>query len=135
MPFVLDASVTASWAFPDETEAVAVRAGELLESASDRAVVPALWWYEVRNMLVVNERRGRIVVARTTVFLGYVAQLPIQIDTDFDSGVVMDLARTHHLTVYDAAYLSLAIKEGLPLATLDRKLGAAATALGISLLS
>jgi predicted nucleic acid-binding protein len=135
MPFVLDASVTASWAFPNETDSIAVRAGELLESASDHAIVPALWWYEVRNMLVINERRGRTVVSRSTIFLEQIAQLPIQIDTQFDSAIVMDLARTHHLTVYDAAYLSLAIREALPLATLDKQLGAAAATLKIPLLS
>ncbi len=85
-------------------------------------------------MLVVNERRGRINVAHTTIFLEQIANLPIQVDTDFDSGIIMDLARAHHLTIYDAAYLSLAIRETIPLATLDRKLGAAAAALNIPLL-
>lgn len=134
MPFVLDASVTASWAFPDEQHPTALRAAEILESSLDSAVVPALWWYEVRNMLVVNERRGRTTVARTAVFLEQIAYLSIQIEYDLSSGLVMDLARSHNLTAYDASYLSLAIRDRLPLATLDKALQAAAVSAGISLL-
>lgn len=135
MPFVLDASTTASWAFPDEKDSTAARAAELLESSADNAVVPALWWYEVRNILVINERRGRIVMSRSAVFLDQLAQLSIQIDSGFDSGFILDLARGHALTVYDAAYLALAIRERLSLATLDKALQAAAAAEGIPLLS
>ena len=135
MPFVLDASVTASWAFPDEHHPAAIRAAEILESSSDSAVVPSLWWYEVRNMLLVNERRGRTTVARTSIFLEQIAQLSIQTEYDLNSGFLLDLARNHSLTVYDASYLSLAIRERLPLATLDRALQMAATAAGIALLA
>lgn len=134
MPFVLDASVTASWAFPVEQHQTAVRAAELLEASLDSAVVPALWWYDVRNMLVLNERRGRIAIARTAVFLEQIAQLSIQIEYDLNPGLVMDLARSHNLTVYDASYLSLAIRDHLPIATLDKALQSAAISAGISLL-
>jgi predicted nucleic acid-binding protein len=134
MPFVLGASVTASWAFPDERHPVALRAAELLELSLDSSVVPALWWYEVRNMLLVNERRGRIVAARTAVFLEQIAQLSIQIEYDLTSGFIVDLARSHNLTVYDASYLALAIRDNIPLATLDKALQAAAVSAGISLL-
>ena len=134
MPFVLDASVTASWAFPDERHPIALRAADLMESSLDSAVVPILWWYEVRNMLLVNERRGRILVARTAVFLEQIAQLPIQIEYDLTSGFILDLARSHNLTVYDASYLALAIRGNFPLATLDKGLQAAAISAGISIL-
>ena len=134
MPFVLDASVTASWAFPDEQNLAADQVGKLLESSSDSAIVPCLWWFEVRNILLVNERRGRTTLARTTNFLELIAQLAIQIDYDYNSSQVLDLARNHGLTVYDASYLSLAIREHLPLATLDKALQIAAAATGVSLL-
>ncbi|KAA6464846.1 type II toxin-antitoxin system VapC family toxin [Acidobacteria bacterium AB60] len=134
MPFVLDASVTASWAFPDEQDPVADRAGQLLESSSDNAIVPSLWWFEVRNILLVNERRGRTNVARSAVFLEQLTQLAIQIDHETNSPQIMDLARNHRLTAYDASYLSLAIREHLPLATLDQALRRAATSTGVALL-
>src|SRR6202035_1924276 len=103
MPFVLDASVTASWAFPGEHSPVAVQAGELLELSKDSAVVPSLWWFEVRNILLVNEKRGRTTIARTTIFLEQIAQLSIHVDHEFNSALVMDLARSHGLTAYDAS--------------------------------
>ena len=134
MPFVLDASVTASWAFPDEHHPAAIRAGDLLESSLDSAVVPALWWYEVRNVLLVNERRGRIALARTAIFLEQIAQLSIRIEHDLDSGFTLDLARSYNLTVYDASYLALAIRGHAPLATLDKALQLAAISAGISIL-
>jgi predicted nucleic acid-binding protein len=108
--------------------------GQLLESSSDSAIVPSLWWYEVRNILLVNERRGRTNVARSTVFLEQLAMLAIEIDYESNSSQIMDLARNSGLTAYDASYLSLAIREHLPLATLDKALRAAATSTGVSLL-
>lgn len=134
MPFVLDASVTASWAFPDERHPIALRAAELLESSLDSSLVPLLWWYEVRNMLLVNERRGRIVAARTSVFLEQLAQLSIHIEYDLTPGFILDLARSQNLTVYDASYLALAIRENIPLATLDKALQAAARSTGVAVL-
>lgn len=74
-------------------------------------------------------------MSRSAVFLDQLAQLSIQIDSGFDSGFILDLARGHALTVYDAAYLALAIRERLSLATLDKALQAAAAAEGIPLLS
>jgi hypothetical protein len=58
MPFVIDASVAASWLLPDETDARAEQAYALLDT--DSAVVPGLWWFELRNVFIVNERRGRM---------------------------------------------------------------------------
>ncbi len=99
------------------------------------AVVPALWWFEVRNLLVANERRGRIDPVGTANFLGDLAKLPITADRDPDSSNLLTLAREHGLTVYDAAYLELALRLALPLATLDRALAATATAAGVALLA
>ena len=135
MPFVLDASVTISWAFPDEQNPIAVRAAQRLEHSSDSAVVPAIWWYEVRNVLLVNERRGRTTASRTANFLKEIADIDIVIDSAQNDQLMLDLARQYGLTFYDAAYLALAVREGLPLATLDKALQAAALAAGIPLLA
>lgn len=126
MPFVVDASIVAAWCFPDEDRSAADTA--LHRLANEGAVVPALWWFEVRNVLVVNERRGRIDAAATAVFLADLGGLPIRIDREPDSEIVLTLARQHALTAYDAAYLELARRLGGSLATLDRALAAAATA-------
>jgi predicted nucleic acid-binding protein len=126
MPFVVDASVTASWLLPDETDARAEQAYALLDT--DSAVAPGLWWFELRNVFIVNERRGRIDRAKTQRALGLLASLPIQLDHAAGEAALLALARRHRLTVYDAAYLELAQREGLPLATLDEELARAARA-------
>jgi predicted nucleic acid-binding protein len=135
MAFVLDASVTLSWAFPDEQNPIALRAGQLLESSGETALVPSLWWYEVRNILIVNERRGRITPLRTVNFLKAIDELSIVTDFSQDESIVLELARQSRLTVYDAAYLALAMRQCIPLATLDKDLRDAALAAGVPLLS
>jgi predicted nucleic acid-binding protein len=135
MAFVLDASVTLTWAFPDEQNPIAQRVWQLLELTAESALVPSLWWYEVRNILVVNERRGRITPSRTAVFLGEIAALPIVTDFAQDSLAVLEIARSYRLTIYDAAYLALALREHVPLATLDTDLRKAATAICVPLLA
>ena len=94
-------------------------------------VVPSLWWFEVRNTLVVNERRKRITESATVSFLRELARLPIRVDRVPVEVEVLRLVRAHRLSVYDAAYLELARREGLPLATLDRDLARAAGAEGV----
>jgi predicted nucleic acid-binding protein len=126
MPFVLDASVAACWAFEDEDHPVAALALERV--GADEACVPSLWWFEVRNTLIVNERRGRLTESDTTAFLRALARLNIAVDRSPDEADVLMLARRRRLTVYDAAYLELARREGVPLATLDTALAAAARA-------
>jgi predicted nucleic acid-binding protein len=107
----------------DEANATADQVFERV--AAGRAHAPVLWWFEVRNVLVVNERRGRNDPPSSAAFLADLARLRIGLDRDADSEMVLGLARTHRLTVYDAAYLELAVRIGAPLATLDRKLAAA----------
>ena len=131
MPFVLDASVAASWCFRDEAAAAADAAMNRLPR--DHATVPALWWFEVRNILIVNERRGRIEPADSDMFLNDLARLPIRIDRSPDERLVVALARKHRLTAYDAAYLDLAVRLTAPMATLDRALSDAARAEGLEL--
>jgi predicted nucleic acid-binding protein len=124
MAFVLDASIAACWAFQDEEHPDAALA--LRRMRTEEAVVPCLWWFEMRNTLVVSERRRRIAEPETAAFLAYLARLRVRVDLTPDGGELLRLARTHRLSVYDAAYLELAQREGLPLASLDRKLRKAA---------
>ncbi len=126
MPFVLDASIPACWALLDEEDPRAEAAFARMET--DEAVVPSLWWFEIRNILVVNERRKRITESDTAGFLRNLAALRIRVDRESEDPVVLKLARTHRLSVYDAAYLELALREAIPLATLDAQLRAAARA-------
>lgn len=124
MAFVLDASVTACWALADEDHPVAAAAMERMRQSE--AVVPALWWFEVRNILVVSERRKRITKGQTAEFLGFLSKLRIRIDRTPREDEVMRLARSFRLSVYDAAYLELAARERCPVATLDSDLRKAA---------
>lgn len=126
MPFVVDASVAACWLMPDERHPVAEAAYERI--AHDPAVTPGLWWYELRNMLIVNERRGRLDAAKTARALRLLKGLPVTTDTAVEEEPLMQLTRQHRLTVYDAAYLELALRKGLALATLDAALATAARA-------
>ena len=132
MAVVVDASIVGCWCFPDEANPVADVAFDEVGAAG--VIVPALWWFEVRNLLLMNERRGRLDVAGTAKFLIDLGGLPIQIDREPDSGTTFALARAHRLTFYDAAYLELALRRDAPLATLDRRLAAAARAAAVRLL-
>jgi predicted nucleic acid-binding protein len=130
LPFVLDASVTLAWCFEDEatqdTDAVLERLTE------DVAIAPALWELEVVNVLLLAERRGRITESQSARFVALLTQLPIHVDSaGTDMGAVLAAGRHHRLTAYDAAYLVLAEREGIPLATLDAKLRTAAQAAGV----
>jgi predicted nucleic acid-binding protein len=130
MTFVVDASIVVAWAF-DEVNAAALGARERMRR--EAAVAPALWWFEVRNALVQGERRGRFTELRTARFLRDISRLAITVDRAPSETSVLTLARRHRLTVYDAAYLELALREALPMATLDEALANAARAEGISL--
>jgi predicted nucleic acid-binding protein len=124
--------LTVAWFFEDEADDYAQAVEDSLPTAS--AVVPALWPLEVANALLMGERRKRATEAKVTTFLGLLQALPIGLD-DETAGRAWDdsihLARTHQLSAYDAAYLELALRRGLPLATLDEKLKAAAVAVGV----
>jgi predicted nucleic acid-binding protein len=132
MPFVVDASVAACWFMPDERHPVADAAYRRI--AQDPAVTSVLWWYELRNMLIVNERRGRLDSAKTTGVLRLLKGLPVLVDANVEEEALMQLARRHRLTVYDAAYLELAIRQQYPLATLDAELSIAARAENVPLI-
>jgi predicted nucleic acid-binding protein len=132
MPFVLDASIPACWALQGEQDPRADAA--FVRMKTEEAIVPSLWWFEIRNILVVNERRKRITESDTGVFLRDLAGLRVRVDREPEEIVVLRLARTHDLSVYDASYLELALREAIPLATLDAQLLAAARAEGSGLI-
>jgi predicted nucleic acid-binding protein len=135
LEFVLDASVTLTWAFSDESAPVALCAEQILKSPGGGAIVPALWWYEIRNILIVNERCGRITPDVTAVFLSQIGALPITTVRAPEDGILLDLSRRLKLTVYDAAYLALCVERNLPLATLDQVLQRAAVSVKVALLT
>ena len=133
MPFVVDASIAAAWFMPDEFDPTAEHAFDLLKLG--RAIAPAIWWFEVRNLLIINERRERISPEKSAGALALLRGLPIDLDREPDEGMILFLARQHGLTFYDASYLDAAIRTDLPLVTLDRKLAAAARSQKVKLLS
>ncbi len=133
MPFVVDASVASCWAFDDESHPAA--AGALQRLRDDAAHVPALWWLELRNVLIVNERKGRMTRSAVSAFLRDLSRLAIAIDRAPEELQLLALARHHRLTVYDAAYLELAKRQSLALATLDEELARAARAEKIALVA
>ena len=123
--FVLDASVAASWLLDDEASDYASTALDRL--AETGAVVPQLWHSEIRNCLLVAERRKRIDEADSQARLSALVELPIQTDMDPDFEAALALARKHTLSMYDAVYLELASRLRVPLASLDKQLISAAT--------
>ena len=128
-PLVLDASVTANWLLGDEFDPRAAAALDLLGQAG--AFVPQLWHYEVRNVLLVAERRGRLLKEQTRERLDSLTGLPIFIDQEPDLHSALDMAREHDLSFYDALYLELAKRRRAALATLDAKLARAALTEGL----
>ena len=135
MSFVLDNSVALTWCFEDErtpaTAALLEQVGEL------GAQTPMLWPLEALNGLLVAERRGRLDAARRQRLAGFLRALPITLDVDTASQAWTETARLAErfgLSAYDAAYLELARRRDLPLASLDRALRAAATVLGLTVL-
>ena len=132
---VLDASVALSWCFKNEATEAADRVLERL--ADEAASVPAIWHLEVSNVLALSERRRRITPAGSTEFIAMLETLTIVVDDETPSrafGRVLDLARGERLTAYDAAYLELAMRLGIPLASKDGDLCDAAERLGVSVL-
>ncbi len=136
MEWVFDASVTMAWCFDDEktaeTDALLDRIG-----AGSPAIVPQIWALEVANVLVQVGRKGRITPAKRRQFLAMLEGAAISIDVIPAKSVfndVLQVAKEHRLTSYDASYLELSMRLGLPLATLDKALHKAARATGVSLL-
>ena len=130
--FVLDGSLALAWYFKDEADPYADAVAACLPAA--RAAVPLIWPLEVANAVLMGERRQRSTEAQAARWLTYLGFLPIAVDDETNDrawGEVLSLARAHRLSAYDAAYLELALRRGLPLATRDDKLRAAASAAGV----
>jgi predicted nucleic acid-binding protein len=133
MAFVLDASVTIPWAFATPNP-YAAHVLELL--AEDEALVPSIWPWEVANGILGGERRGLLDAAHSARFLSLLRELDITVEMTGTEGiisVVLESARAHNLSSYDAAYLELAMREGIALATADDALRAAALGVGVPL--
>jgi predicted nucleic acid-binding protein len=131
MALVIDASIAAAWAFAEEHVNAEATFARL---ATEEALVPALWWYELRNVLIIGERRGRLTEQETARFLRDISRLAITVDRAPSEPDVLSLARRYRLTVYDAAYLELASREAAALATLDEPLAGAARSEGVPLI-
>jgi predicted nucleic acid-binding protein len=133
--FVLDASITLAWCFADEATP-ATR--ELLDRLDiDTAYVPQIWPLEIGNILVMAERKKRINYADAMHFLQLLEEINIQIDDNNSLRFfheIISLAHSSGLTTYDATYLELAMRLGLPLATRDKQLATVAKQLGVKLL-
>jgi len=119
-PLVVDCSTVLAWAFDDEFGEQADRA--MLLAAERGIVAPAIWWYEVRNTLIVAERRKRLGPSRIRAVLEALTELRPVFDFDHEDDAIVNLANVHGLSIYDAAYLEVAERRALPLATLDQSL-------------
>jgi predicted nucleic acid-binding protein len=132
---VLDCSAALAWIYSDETTDAVLKVFDTV--ADEGALVPALWRLEIANSLTVAMRRGRINVEFRDAALTDLGLLDIAVDLYTDAQAwtsTLALADHFRLTLYDAAYLELAQRTSLPLASLDAELGGAALALGITLL-
>jgi len=133
--FVLDCSVAIAWFFKDE-------ASPQLYALQDQvkrngAIVPMLWHLEIGNALLQSEKRGRVAVPELEVHIALLDSLPLETDGETCEHALhetLNFARAHKLTLYDAAYLELALRRKLPLATKDEALRAVALRLGIKIL-
>jgi predicted nucleic acid-binding protein len=135
MSFVLDASIALAWCFPDESTAVAQSI--LLALRETEGVVPGIWAFEVANGLLSGERRGRLVESDVVRAVELLEALPLRPETHALSaalGSLRMLAHRQNLSAYDASYLDLALRYGLPLATLDAHLREAAERAGVALM-
>ena len=135
MPFVIDSSIALAWLLPDErSPAVDALADRL---AAERPVAPPIWLLEVANALLTARRRDRLADRDVDRLLDIVAALPVELDaepTHHSLAEVVSLAREHRLTTYDAAYVELARRRRLPLATLDTRLAEACRKAGVAVL-
>jgi predicted nucleic acid-binding protein len=132
---IVDCSIVLAWCFADESTDQTRDVQQRMEA--EAAVVPGHWFLEVVNVLAMAEKRSRISTNDSMEFVRQLLILDIQADWEFSSRAfdhVLPLSRNHALSSYDAAYLELALRRQLPLATLDDALRQAATSLGVQVL-
>jgi predicted nucleic acid-binding protein len=133
--FVLDASMALSWCFEEE-------AGEISKELFDRmeretALIPAWWFLEITNVLAIAQRKGRLDSFQVSSFIETVDLLSLEVDNEAPNRAfkhLLPLCEHHGLSSYDAAYLDLAIRRQLPLATLDAPLAKAARKSGVPII-
>ena len=130
MAVVIDASVALAWCFPEEEGSSAADA-VAMQVIREPGIVPALFWYEIRNVLIRSERDERIGRAGTERFLKLLDELQFDVDRGHSEAETLALARRYRLTVYDAAYLETALRRSASLATLDTELAEAAASEGV----
>ena len=132
---VIDSLITLNWLLYDEHTP---ESDELFDSVSDQgAIVPTLWRLEIANALQVAVRRKRIDAAYRDRCLQKLQRLPLEVDSETDKqawSATLQLSERHNITVYDAAYLELALRRGIPLATRDQRLAKAASEAGATVL-
>ena len=131
---VLDASIALAWCFPDEASAYADEV--LLALEGNPILVPAIWPLEIANAVLAGERQNSLRASELQLFLSFLEHLSIVQDVQPVVplvATVLPVARRHGLSAYDAAYLELALRHGVCLATFDRKLQKAAKALNVTL--
>ena len=131
---VVDSSIALAWCFADEQDEYSQ---SVLDAMTTKSIyVPDLWHLEVANTLLVGERRKRCTQMDNVIWLRFLSELPITVDEETKTHAFAEtthLARLYNLSVYDAAYLELAMRRGLSLATHDQKLKVAAKAVGVIL--
>ncbi len=133
--YVLDCSVAITWFFDDEFLGSTDALKETLRNGP--VIVPMIWQMEIANVLWAAERKQRIKAYHSEKIRHIIGKLPIETDFASESnalGTLLELAREYEITVYDASYLELSLRHGIPLATLDKKLIAAAQRAGIPVL-
>jgi predicted nucleic acid-binding protein len=133
--FVVDNSIVMAWCFEDEATKYTDAVQEML--INHRAFVPAIWPLEVANVLLAAERKKRISKADSGRFIALLSQMPIEVwqsEPDRVFHDTLNLARQHKLSSYDASYLTLAIRMGLPIASLDKAIIRAAKSIKIGIL-
>ena len=132
MALVVDASFAAAWFLPDEQNEAVDRV--MAELAQNPGLAPSLFWFETRHLFLVAERRGRLRAGEAALSMTQLRLFPISDAGTGADRLIFALASRHGVSGYDASYLALAGAEKLPLATLDRKLAAAAAAESVAVL-
>lgn len=133
--FVVDNSVVMTWCFSDETNKYSDAILDSLETST--AFVPSIWPLEVGNVLLVTERRKRLSEADSTRFIALLSELPIVIEQEQPERMIkhiLALAREHKISTYDASHIDLAMRKGLPIASLDKGLRKAVRRSRVSIL-
>lgn len=136
MTFALDCSVAMTWFFEHDASPETDKLLDML-AGGDAAVVPQHWWLEVTNVLLAAETGRKKKAAESAEFLALLGKLAIELDAEtalYAGSTTIALGRKYRLTSYDAAYLELAMRRGVALASLDKNLRNAAVAEGVPIL-